>query len=52
MTILWKAVKQYFTVALFVFQFKSVCNFGKIINFGLGTVRCERVNGVGQFLSL
>ena len=39
MTIHWKAVEQYFTVILFVFQF---CNFGKFINFGLGTVRSER----------
>ena len=34
----WKAVEQYFTVVLFVFQ---VCNFVKFINFGLGTVRSE-----------
>ena len=38
-----KAVKQYLTVALFVFQFYTVCNFGKFISFGLGTVRSERV---------
>ena len=43
MTIHWKAVEQYFTVVLFVFQF-SVCNFGKFNNFGLDTVRSERVN--------
>ena len=42
MTIHWKAVEQYFTV-LVVFQFYSVCNFGKFINFGLGTVRSEKV---------
>ena len=40
MTIQWKAVVQYFTVVLLVFQF---CNFGKCINFGLGTVGIERV---------
>ena len=34
MTIHWKIVEQYFTVVLFVF-----------INFGLGTVRSERVKG-------
>ena len=40
----WKAVEQclYFNVVLVVFQFYPVCNFGKLINFGLGTVRCER----------
>ena len=27
----------------FVFQFSLICNFGKLINFGLGTVRIERV---------
>ena len=41
MTIHWKAVEQYFTVVLFVIQFYTVCNFGKLINFGLGTVRRE-----------
>ena len=34
----------YFTVVLFVFQFYPVCKFGEFINFGLGTVRSERVN--------
>ena len=43
MTIYWKAVEQYFTVVLSVFQFYPVCNFGKFINCGLGTVRSERV---------
>ena len=43
MTIHWKAVEQYFTELLFVFQFYPVCNFGKFVNFGLGTVRIERV---------
>ena len=45
MTIHWKAVEQCFTVVLFVFQFASVCNFGKFINFGLvngGPYRGER----------
>ena len=36
-------VEQYFTVVLFVFQFYPVCNFGKFISFGLGTIRSERV---------
>ena len=39
MTIQWKAVEQYFTVMPFVFRFYPVCNFGKFIRFGLGTVR-------------
>ena len=43
MTIHWKAVEQYFTVVMFVFQFYPVCNFGKFINFVLDTVRSERV---------
>ena len=42
-TIRWKAVEQYFAVVLCVFQFYPVCNFGEFINFGLGTVRSERV---------
>ena len=44
MTTRWKAVEQYFTVALFNFQFYPVCNFKKFISFGLGAVRNERVN--------
>ena len=42
----WKTVEQYITVVLLVlfFQFYPVCNFGKLINFGLATVRSERVN--------
>ena len=43
MAIRWKAVKQYFSLVLFVFQFHPVCNFGKFISFGLGAVRSERV---------
>ena len=43
MIIHWKAVDQYSTVVLFVFQFYPLCNFGKFISFGLGTVRRERV---------
>ena len=35
MTIHWKAVEQYFTVALFVFQFYPVCYFVKFINLDL-----------------
>ena len=38
MTICWKAVKQYFTVLLFIFQYYPVCNFGKFINVGLGAL--------------
>ena len=35
-------VEQYFTVVLFFFfQFYPVCNSGKFINFGLGTVMSE-----------
>ena len=30
-------------MVLFVFQFYPVCNFGKFINCGVGTVRSERV---------
>ena len=30
-------------MALFVFLFYPVGNFGKLINFGLGTVRSERL---------
>ena len=43
MTLHWKAVEQYFTVVLFVFQFYPASNFGKFISFGLGNVRSERV---------
>ena len=49
MTIQWKAVKQYFTVVLFAFQLYPVCNFGKFINFGFGSVRSERGKGTGAF---
>ena len=42
-TELSKDDKQYFTVVLFVFQFFPVGNFAKLINFGVGTVRSERV---------
>ena len=38
---------QYFTLVLFVFQFFPVCNFGKFLNFGVGTVRSERVKLLG-----
>ena len=37
MTIHWKAVEQYFTVVLFVFQYYPVSSFG------LGNVRSERI---------
>ena len=49
MIIRWKAVEQYFTVVLLGFQFYLVCNFGKCISFGLGTVRNERVESVNLF---
>ena len=48
MTINWKAVEQYFTVLLFVSQFYPVLNFEKSNNFGLGTVRSERVKATTQ----
>ena len=44
MTILWKAVEQSFTVVVLVLQFYSVSNFETFINFGLDTLRNERVN--------
>ena len=37
MTIHRKAVEQYFTVVLFIFQFFAICNFG------LGTVRSDQL---------
>ena len=47
-TIHWKAVEQYFTVVLFVFQSRSThwhfVIFETFSNFGLGTVRSERIN--------
>ena len=45
MTIRWTAVEKYFAVVLFAFQFNSVCNFGKFIDFGLGTARKEKLSG-------
>ena len=51
-TIRCKAVEQYFTVVLFVFQFYPVCNFGKFIFLGLGAVRSERVNPLSPGLKL
>ena len=33
MDIHWKAIEQYFTVVLFVFQFFQICNFEKFVNF-------------------
>ena len=44
MTIHWKPVEQYLTVVQFIFQVCSVRNFGKFVNFGLGTVRSESAN--------
>ena len=48
-----KPVVQYFTVALFVFQFYPACKFGKFVDFGLGTIGSERpsVNGVAMVAS-
>ena len=53
MIVRWKAVEQYFTVVLFVFQFHPVCNLGKFISFGLGTVSSERVKvaAIGLLIS-
>ena len=42
-TIHWKAVEQYSTLVLFVFQFNPVCTFGKFNNFGLGILASEMV---------
>ena len=44
-TIHRKAVEQYFTMELFIFQCYPGCNFGKFVNFGLGTIGGERVKG-------
>ena len=38
----WKAVEQFFTMVLFVFQFYTVLE--NFVSFGLGTTRSERVN--------
>ena len=35
-------VLQYLTVLPFVFQLSPVCNVGKLIHFGLGTVESKR----------
>ena len=43
-----KIVEQYFTVVLLVLQFYPVGYFGEFINFGLGTVKSERVNDGGR----
>ena len=45
MGIHWRAVEQYFTVVLFVFEFYPAYSFSKFINLGLGTDRSERVFG-------
>ena len=42
MTIHRNAVERHFTACFF--QFYLVCNFGKSINFGLGSVRTELVH--------
>ena len=38
------------SVVLFVFQFYPVCNFGRFISFGLGTVISERVELRGDVI--
>ena len=38
-------------MVLLAFQFYPVFNFGKFINFGLGTVRGERVKTPGAGMS-
>ena len=43
MIIHWKAVEQNFTVVLFIFQFYKVFNFGKFVNFRLGSERAKDV---------
>ena len=47
-----KAVEQCFSMVLFVFQVYPVCNFGKFISFGLGTVRRERVKIINFYPEL
>ena len=47
-TIHWNAVDKYFIVVLFVSQCQPICYFGTFINFGLGTVKSERVNDSGR----
>ena len=47
-----KAAEQYFTVVPFVFKCHPVCNYEKVINFGLGTVRSEMVNDTYPFAVL
>ena len=37
-------------MALFVFQFYLVCNFGKFINYGPGTIKSERVKEDNRLL--
>ena len=53
MTIHWKAVKQYFSVVLFVFQFYLVCNFGKLftlnLNLALPGVKGLSITHVQEF---
>ena len=43
MTIHWKAVEQYFTVVLFVFQFYSDCNFYNFLDQALSEVKGQRI---------
>ena len=45
MAIHWKAVGQYFTVVLFVFNSTQFVILEKIISFGLGTVGSLRAHG-------
>ena len=48
MTIYWKAVDQYFTVVLFVFQFYPVCNL--LEHLSLWDLALSRVNGLKMTL--
>ena len=42
MTIHWKAVNERYFIVTAVYIY-PVCNFGNFINFGLGTLRSERI---------
>ena len=48
MTIHWKAVEQYVTVVLFVFQFSRVCNFGYFIILDLALKGVKGFNNCMQ----
>ena len=48
--IYWKAVEQYFTAVMFVFQFHSVYNYGKFLNFWHSAL--SGVKGLKQWIKL